>query len=232
MIRLKAMNGRSADTKICEYELVIFDCDGVLVDSEPLSNSIFKESLSEHGLQLTDEEAVSAFTGLSLPMAIEAAEEMLGRRLPLWFADAYEERIIAALSEEVEMIAGVEEVLTSIKGKKCVASNGRHAKIRATLTKTGLLKYFRDCIFSAEDVERGKPHPDLFQYAARQMNVRPESCVVIEDSVLGVRGARAAGMHVLAFTESEAAATKMANEQVETFAAMSDLRALLGSLSP
>jgi HAD superfamily hydrolase (TIGR01509 family) len=192
------------------YELVIFDNDGVLVDSEPLSNTILAAYLTELGHPTSYEESVRDYMGAAMHRVHDLVGERTGQRLPGDFDDTLHSRVFAAFERELEPVDGVNEVLGKLAADGvpyCVASSGAHERIRVGHRKTGLDRWFREgTVFSAEDVGRGKPAPDLFLFAAEQMGVTPEHCVVVEDSPLGVAAARAAGMDVYAFTAMTPAA--------------------------
>lgn len=183
------------------YDLVIFDCDGVLVDSEPISNRILAERLTAIGLPTTTEESIRDYMGRSWKTDQEIIEGRLGRPLPDGWVDAYHAEVIAAFATELEPVAGIVAALDAIDLPRCVASSSAHPRIRAALDATGLLVRFDGRIFSATDVEHGKPAPDLFLHAASRMGVSPARCVVIEDSPLGVQGACAAGMTVIGYAD-------------------------------
>jgi len=182
-----------------EFDLVIFDCDGVLVDSEVISCRVHAEVLTRHGYPISAEEVRERFLGRTARDATQTVERELGRPL----AQAYElERrtaLIAALADGCEAIPHLEDALDSILVPMCVASSAAHEKIFTTLSRTGLYDRFAPNIFSGSQVAHGKPAPDLFLFAAKQMAAIPERCLVIEDSVHGVAGALAAGMTVLGF---------------------------------
>ncbi|MFF5427338.1 MULTISPECIES: HAD family hydrolase [unclassified Streptomyces] len=186
------------------YDLVIFDNDGVLVDSEPISNRLLAAYLTELGHPTTYEESVRDYMGSAMHRIHELIEERTGRRLPADFDDTFHARVFAAFEKELRAVAGAAEVLGRLARENipyCVASSGSHERIRVGHRSAGLDSWFRDeNIFSAEDVGRGKPDPDLFLHAAARMGVAPERCVVVEDSLLGVRAALAAGMDVYGFT--------------------------------
>ena len=208
-------------------ELVIFDCDGVLVDSEPLANAVLAAAVVELGLDLDLAEVQRRFIGRSMGFVVESLEQERGQALPEGWLDALQQRTFRAFERELRPVRGVTEALERIPLRRCVASSGAHEKMRLTLGLTGLLETFRGSIFSATEVARGKPHPDLFLHAAERMGTPPERCTVVEDSLPGVQGARAAGMRVLGYVErSDAVALRRAGAQ--TFDTMADLPALLG----
>ncbi|MEU6505140.1 HAD family hydrolase [Streptomyces sp. NPDC046942] len=186
------------------YDLVIFDNDGVLVDSEPISNRHLAAYLTELGHPTSYEDSIRDYMGSAMHRIHELVLERTGQRLPDDFDDVFHARVFAAFERELEPVAGVTGVLEKLAGDGvpyCVASSGSHARIRVGHRTTGLDRWFaEERIFSSEDVGRGKPWPDLFLYAADRMGVAPERCVVVEDSPLGVRAAMAAGMDVCGFT--------------------------------
>jgi HAD superfamily hydrolase (TIGR01509 family) len=186
------------------YDLVIFDNDGVLVDSEPLSNTILSGYLSELGHPTTYEESLRDYMGGAVHRVHDLVRERSGQELPAEFEETLHGRIFAAFERELQPVRGVEDVLGKLVADGvpyCVASSGTHERIRVGHRRTGLDEWFEDeWLFSSQDVGKGKPAPDLFRYAAQQMGVAPERCVVVEDSPLGVQAANAAGMDVLGFT--------------------------------
>jgi HAD superfamily hydrolase (TIGR01509 family) len=186
------------------YDLVIFDNDGVLVDSEPISNTLLAAYLTELGHPTSFEDSLRDYMGAAMHRVHDLVEERTGQRLPVDFDDVFHARVFAAFEQELEPVAGVVQVLEKLAADGapyCVASSGSHERIRVGHRKTGLDRWFDDeRIFSSQDVGRGKPAPDLFLYAAERMDVQPEKCLVVEDSPLGVRAAVAAGMDVYGFT--------------------------------
>lgn len=207
-------------------ELVIFDCDGVLVDSEPISNRVLAELLTEIGLPSTVEACMRDYMGRSWADCVALIEDRLGRPVPADFGESWRARRDAALEAEVVAVEGIEAALDAIDVEACVASSGSLEKIRLTLGKTGLLDRFDGRVFSATQVERGKPAPDLFLYAATAMGAAPGDCVVVEDTAVGVAAARGAGMRALGFAaRSDAGA--LADAGAVTFAAMDELPALV-----
>ena len=187
------------------YDLVIFDNDGVLVDSEPISNRLLADYLTELGFPTTIEDSYRDFMGAAAHAVHDLiAERYDGARLPETFDEDFHARVFAAFQEQLAPVPGAAELLKRVSGsgvRYCVASSAHHAWIRTALTRCGLSSYFtEDQLFSAQDVGRGKPAPDLFLHAASAMGVPPERCVVLEDSPLGVAAARAAGMDVYGYT--------------------------------
>lgn len=185
-----------------EFELIIFDCDGVLVDSERITNRVFCQMLNNLGVEFTLNDMFERFVGRSMAQCVEMITDELGAPPPDTFVPELRRRAAAALEAEVEAVEGIEDALENIDIPACVASSGEHEKIRLTLGKTGLLSRFEGRIFSAVDVNRPKPAPDVFLYAASAMGVKPELCAVVEDTPTGVEAAVAAGMYVYGFSEN------------------------------
>lgn len=213
------------------FDLVIFDCDGVLVDSERVANEVFARVLDEVcGLQFTLEDMFDTFVGHSRAQCLQKIESMIGEAPPPELDLRYQRDINAALVRSVQAIDGIESVLEQLQLPCCVASSGSHEKMRMTLGKTGLLRFFEGNIFSTSDVERGKPHPDIYLHAARSMGVDdPARCIVVEDSPIGVTGAVAAGMRVLGFAELMPAKRLHEAGAHEVFHRMHDLPTLIAS---
>ncbi|WP_060883755.1 HAD family hydrolase [Streptomyces caniscabiei] len=186
------------------YDLVIFDNDGVLVDSEPISNRILAEYLTELGHPTSYEESIRDYMGSAMHRIHELVLKRTGRTLPDDFDDVFHRRVFTAFERELAAVPGVVPVLEKLVADEvpyCVASSGSHERIRVGHRTTGLDRWFGDgLVFSAQDVGRGKPAPDLFLHAAERMGVAPERCAVVEDSPLGVRAGLAAGMDVYGFT--------------------------------
>jgi beta-phosphoglucomutase-like phosphatase (HAD superfamily) len=197
------LNGREGGRARPAPELVIFDCDGVLVDSEPISNGVLARLLSAEGIPTTLAESRRAYQGLMLSEVLAHAEATLGRPLPEGFLETYERERDAAFRRELRPVAGAVEAVERIIGAGvpvCVASQGKLAKTRLTLSVTGLDRFFAEqARFSAYSVARGKPAPDLFLHAAATMGAPPAGCVVVEDTPSGVTAAVAAGMRALAY---------------------------------
>jgi HAD superfamily hydrolase (TIGR01509 family) len=185
------------------FDLLILDNDGVLVDSEPIANRVLAELLTEYGRPTTYEESVREFMGGTLGRVREIVQPRLGGPLPDDFEDRYHERLYARMRTELTAIQGVVAALDALDAcgglPMCVASSGTHERIETALATVGLLARFAGRIFSAEDVRRGKPYPDLFLHAAERMGAEPARCVVVEDSPPGVAAAKAAGMTVIGY---------------------------------
>jgi HAD superfamily hydrolase (TIGR01509 family) len=180
-------------------DLVIFDCDGVLVDSEVIFARILGECLTAADFPATAEEALLLGFGKNRDTLTAAVETLFGRALPDGFFDGMRARTALALECELQPMPGVEALLNSLPAARCVASNGHLERVRERLALTGLLRFFDPYVFSATQVAHGKPAPDLFLMAARQLGANPASCIVVEDSVIGVTAAIAAGMPVVGF---------------------------------
>ena len=211
-------------------ELIIFDCDGVLVDSEPIANRVMAEAIAGLGWPLTTADCIARFKGHHLDTVTAAVEDRLARPVPeVWLRDL-RAATAAAFEHELEPVPGVVAVLDAVAASGtayCVASQGPLEKMAVSLGVTGLRARFEGRIFSAYQVARGKPHPDLFLFAAEAMGVAPRTCVVIEDSPLGVAAAEAAGMDVLGFAP-EGDGADLAAAGARLFRDMAELPGLLG----
>jgi HAD superfamily hydrolase (TIGR01509 family) len=181
------------------FELVIFDCDGVLVDSERITNRIFAQMLGELGLSFTLDQMFEEFVGRSMEQCVERITELLGQAPPEDFLVSYRARTAVALQNHLTPVEGIEEALDRIALPYCVASSGDHDKMRLTLGLTGLYSRFAGKVFSVVDVKNPKPAPDVFLHAASKMGATPNACVVVEDSPTGVAAAVAAGMTVFGY---------------------------------
>lgn len=179
--------------------LVIFDCDGVLVDSEPLALAVLTETLAQAGLAMTAAEAQARFLGRSLAAVVAEARDAFGVDLSDADLSRMRERLHALFRSSLTPIAGVADAIDALPCPFCVASSSQPERIRLSLSVVGLMPRFEGRLFSATMVARGKPAPDLFLLAAARMGAAPAACVVVEDSPAGVRAARAAGMTALGF---------------------------------
>ena len=209
--------------------LVIFDCDGVLVDSEPIANRVLAEQLRKAGVSIPESEVMRRFVGKTRGECLALAAEILGRPLPQRFGADWDAALFDALRKEVRPAPGVPEVLRTLSIPYCVASNGMPDRVRLTLESAGLLPHFDGRIFTSADVARPKPAPDLFLHAAASMKTTPSDCAVIEDTPTGVKAGHAAGMRVFGYignSTSDAAALEAAGA-CRVFNDMRELPALL-----
>lgn len=207
-------------------KLIIFDCDGVLVDSEPLSNQVIAEILCEIGIPMTTKEAISLFAGGSLKRVSDFVFSKTGQALSPEYVAIYRQRSFALFREALQPIPGVREAIENIPFSKCVASNGPLQKMQLNLGITGLAGYFGEYLFSAYEVGYWKPDPRLFLHAAEKMGFRPSDCIVIEDSIHGVRAAKSAGIKVLGFS-NPAHEDQLKSEDIPLFHTMTDLADIL-----
>jgi HAD superfamily hydrolase (TIGR01509 family) len=192
--------------------LLIFDCDGVLVDSEPIACAAFAHVVTSLGHAMTTADVVRDFGGRSLADATKEVEKRLGRPIP---ADTWEQAgrdLLERFRCELEAMPGLQEAISALPYPRCVASSSVPDRIRVSLEVTGLAPLFGPHVFSAVQVRRGKPAPDLFLFAAEQMGHGAADAVVIEDSVFGIRAARAAGMAAIGFVGGGHATAALATE--------------------
>lgn len=184
-----------------DIELVIFDCDGVLVDTEQIANRVFIHEISKFGFKLTAEEAWAHFPGSRFLACVEYVERTNGRKVPADFLDIYRKASAEAFANEVEAIPGIDLILSNLASPKVVASNGPMHAIVSNLTTAKLIQHFHpNHLFSAYTRQKWKPDPDLHLSSAEALGVPPGNSVVIEDSVPGIEAAIAAGMQVIGFT--------------------------------
>ncbi len=221
----------SATTEIMSrHQLLIFDCDGILVDSEGISSRVFARLLNERGVSVTAQEILRRFAGRSLAQCCAQLPQLLGGPIPAGFVEQYRAHVAAALRAEITPIAGIEGLLDVIEARAvpyCVASNSGHATMRATLGATGLLPRFEGRLFSAADVAVGKPAPDVYLLAASRCGFEPAVCGVIEDTPTGVAAGHAAGMTVYGYAASTPADSLRAAGAHHIFNDMRQLPALL-----
>ena len=207
------------------FDLVIFDCDGVLVDSERLAVRTEAEILTGLGWPLTEADIVERFVGRSAAYMHQEIERQLGRSVD-WDAE-FESQCRQVFERELAPVPGVVEALHRIPVPNCVASSGSHERMRFTLGLTGLFDRFEGRIFSVDDVPQGKPAPDIFLHAAEKMGTPPQRCAVIEDSVSGVTAGLAAGMTVFAFAGSVTSPAQLSIDTAVIFEDMRDLPVVL-----
>ena len=210
-------------------ELILFDCDGVLVDSEGPSNIVLAKNLSGHGLPMTPEDCEAHFVGGTMAMVGEKAREM-GAHLPDNWIDEIYAQIYARLAEGVDVIAGIPEVLDRLEALGipfCVGSNGSEEKMKITLGQTGLWERFSGAIYSAHTLGVAKPDPDLYLIAAERHGIDPARCVVVEDSLAGVTAAIRAGMRCLAYV-AKGDGARLSDQGAEIIRHMSEIPERLG----
>ncbi len=200
-----------------KYKCIIFDCDGVLVDSEPIGNQVLVDMANSYGADIDLDYAFKHFKGGSIYTCRDKIQALVNQPLSQDFIAEYRRRSYNAFKEQIQPVEGVKEVIESLSIPFCIASSGPIEKIRLNLELTGLLPYFEDNIFSCYTIEKWKPEPDVFIWAAKTMGFKPEDCVVIEDSLTGIQAAKAGGFDVFGFTahdynnELEAEATTTFN---------------------
>jgi HAD superfamily hydrolase (TIGR01509 family) len=210
--------------------LVVFDCDGVLVDSERLAVAIDVRVIGTLGWPITEAEVLELFLGRSEADIFAMIEQHLGRALPADWGESWSAEFRRVFDEELEPVPGIAAAIESVAAEgfqTCVASSGSLEKMRRTLGRAGLWDFFEGRIFSASEVARGKPEPDLFLYAAEQVGLPPGRCVVVEDSRYGVAGARAAGMKAIGFAGGITPAAHLAAADV----VITDMADLPGAVS-
>jgi HAD superfamily hydrolase (TIGR01509 family) len=208
------------------FDLIIFDCDGVLVDSEPIVNQLFVDMLGELGHTLDYEATLREFSGGAMSARMAITRQRLGWFPPAGFVADFDQRLLDAMRRELRAVPGVREMLDLLPGPWCVVSNGAYEDIRFRLECTGLLDDFEPYLFSASALARPKPAPDVFLHAAQSMAAAPQRCLVIEDSVTGVRAGVEAGMTVFGFARFTSA-DRLQQAGARVFERMSDLPALV-----
>lgn len=209
-----------------KYKCIIFDCDGVLVDSETIAFSILVDMANELGANMNKQTTTIDFKGRSLNYFMETVSNIIKKPLPDNFEAEYRKLSFKAFSEEVEPIEGVEKVIKKLNIPFCVASSGPSNKIKLNLETVGLLKYFENNIFSCYDIQKWKPDPDIFLWAAKTMGFNPQECLVIEDSLTGIKAAKAGGFDVFGFTAHDFK-NELEAEADKTFKNMSEFLDLL-----
>lgn len=208
------------------FKCIIFDCDGVLIDSESIAIGVLVEMANNLGAKIDFEEAMISFKGKALNSCFELISKRLGKSLPQNFEEAYRSKSFEAFKKSVKPIKGIKDVLANLKMQFCVASSGPENKIRLNLELTGLLTYFEGKIFSCYAIQKWKPEPDVYLWASSTMGFQPKDCLVIEDSLAGVRGAKAGGFHVFGYSEHDYH-NELVREADATFSSMDHLLNML-----
>lgn len=212
--------------------MVIFDCNGVLVDSEPLATAIVSQEFMRAGFPLTPDVIARYFTGRRPADMFKEVEIASGRKLPADFAATVARTTLLRFREELRATAHAAHALSWLRGPKCVASSSSIDRIRLSLESTDLLRFFDPYLFSASDVAHGKPSPDLFLHAARMTGVDPRDCIVVEDSAVGVAAGVAAGMTVVGFAGGSHASSQLGDNLRNAGArtVITDMRALKSTI--
>lgn len=212
--------------------VVIFDCNGVLVDSEPLATAIVSDAFMRAGFALTPDVVARFFTGRRPTDMFADVEIAAGRKLPPDFAAVVARETLRRIKQELRSTAHAAHALSWLRGPKCVASSSSLERIRLSLESTDLLRFFEPYVFSANDVKHGKPAPDIFRHVARVMGVNPRDCLVVEDSVVGVTAAVAAGMRAIGFAGGSHARSPLAGQLRAAGAqrVITDMRTLKGTV--
>ena len=212
--------------------MVIFDCNGVLVDSEPLATSIVSQEFMRAGFPLTPDVVARYFTGRRPADMFAEVEIAARRKLPPNFADTVAGVILRRFRKELRATPHAEYALSWVRGPKCVASSSSHERIRVSLESAGLIRFFEPNLFSANDVGKGKPAPDLFLHVAGKLQVSPGECIVVEDSAVGVAAGVAAGMKVIGFVGGSHAGSQLEKllRAAGARSVIPDMRALKGAI--
>jgi HAD superfamily hydrolase (TIGR01509 family) len=212
--------------------MVIFDCNGVLVDSEPLASAIVSQEFMRAGFALTPDVIARYFTGRRPADMFRDVETAAGRKLPADFAANVMAATLRRFRAELRATLHMSHALSWLRGPKCVASSSTLERMRVSLESTDLIRFFEPNLFSAADVTNGKPAPDLFLHASAKMSVKPADCVVVEDSAVGVAAGVAAGMKVIGFIGGSHAGVRLADQLRRAGArvVISDMRALKGTI--
>lgn len=209
-----------------KYKCIIFDCDGVLVDSETIGNSVLVEMTNENGGDINLEYALKNFKGGSMQSCVDKINKIIPYKLPDNFIEEYRKRSFLAFRKNIKPIEGIPALLENLEIPFCVASSGPIEKIKLNLSTTGLMKFFGNNIFSCYEIKKWKPDPAIFLWAAKTMGFNPRDCLVIEDSITGVMAAKNGGFDVFGYTEQDAN-NLLNNAATATFKNMQDLNALL-----
>ncbi|WP_323789333.1 HAD family hydrolase [Psychroserpens sp.] len=183
-----------------KYKCIIFDCDGVLVDSEPIGNQVLVDMANELGANIDLEYAYKHFKGGKMQSCVDKISVLINQPIPEDFTTRYRQYSFEAFKTKIQPIQGVIDLIQSLKIPYCVASSGPENKIRLNLELTGLLPYFEHKIFSCYTIQKWKPSPDVFNWAAETLGFNPHECLVIEDSLTGVRAAKNGGFDVIGYT--------------------------------
>lgn len=210
-----------------KYKCVIFDCDGVLVDSEPLANGVFVEMANELGANIDLDYAYRYFKGDSFKNCQNHVQKILDKPLPQNFEEEFRQRSFKSFTNNLKAIEGIESIIKSLEIPFCVASSGPQSKIKHNLKLTGLFDYFEGRIFSCYDINKWKPEPDIFLHAAKTMKFSINECLVIEDTIIGINAAKSGGIDVFGFADDYTYGL-FKNETTEVFRDTEELKFLFG----
>lgn len=208
------------------YKCIIFDCDGVLVDSEPLGNRVLVDMANQLGADIDLDYAYKHFKGGSIQSCMVKLSELIDSELPKDFETRYRQQSFEVFRNEIQPVEGVHDLIKTLKLPYCVASSGPEDKIRLNLKQTGLLPFFEHKIFSCHSIQKWKPDPAVFLWAAETMGFKPHECLVIEDSLTGIEAAKRGGFTVFGFTAHDYS-NELKSEADYVFDAMIQLKELL-----
>ncbi|WP_298555473.1 HAD family hydrolase [uncultured Algibacter sp.] len=186
-----------------KYKCIIFDCDGVLIDSESIAIKVLVDMANNLGANMNFEESLISLKGKALNLCLDIISKRIDKSLPIHFEQDYRINTFEAFRQNIQPISGIKDVVESLDIPFCVASSGPENKIRLNLEITGLLPFFEGNIFSCYAIQKWKPEPDIFLWAAQTMGFKPNECLVIEDSVSGVKAAKSGGFDVFGYTEHD-----------------------------
>lgn len=209
-----------------KYKCIIFDCDGVLVDSEAISSGVLTEMANELGIEISHDEALENFTGKSLQFSLKYIETKYGQSLPEDFELQFRQKSFEQFALNLQPIDGIHELLNHLTVPFCVASSGPTEKIIRNLTTTNLIQHFEGNIFSSYDIQSWKPEPDIFLHAAKSMGFEVHECIVIEDSQTGIQAAQSGGFDVIGFV-NDGNTERFQNENIPICFSMNELHQLL-----
>lgn len=209
-----------------KYKCVIFDCDGVLVDSEPIGNQVLVDMANELGASIDLEYAYKHFKGGKMESCVDKIATLINKSVPEDFTDRYRQKSFEAFKANIKPVEGVIDLVRNLKIPYCVASSGPENKIRLNLELTGLLPYFENNIFSCYTIQKWKPSPAVFVWAAESLGFKSEDCIVVEDSIIGIRAAKNGGFDVIGYTAHDYN-NELKSEATFTFNNMEAIRNLL-----
>ena len=209
-----------------KYKCIIFDCDGVLIDSESIAIGVLVDMANYLGANMNVEESLISLKGKAFNRCMEFISKRINKPLPINFETDYRINTFEAFREKIQPIKGIQDVIENLTIPFCVASSGPENKIRLNLEITGLLPFFESNIFSCYAIQKWKPEPDIFLWAAETMGFKPNECLVIEDSISGIRAAKSGGFDVYGYTEHDYN-NELQSEANTTFDSMDKLLGML-----